>query len=70
MPTAPGGTVTDMFHAVAKEYIPNSENMSTEELKNVSTPLLATQKSLALTNDLYVTNLTTWPRAKEGSRDH
>ncbi|KAL4780395.1 hypothetical protein BJX76DRAFT_364340 [Aspergillus varians] len=30
---APGGTVSDMFHAVAKHYIPNSENMTAEELE-------------------------------------
>lgn len=35
---APGGTVTDMFHDVAKHYIPNSENMSIDDLKAVSVP--------------------------------
>jgi tetrahydroxynaphthalene reductase len=34
---APGGTVTDMFYAVAKHYIPNSDNFSDEQLKEVST---------------------------------
>jgi tetrahydroxynaphthalene reductase len=33
---APGGTVTDMFYAVAKHYIPNSDDWSNEALKNVS----------------------------------
>jgi tetrahydroxynaphthalene reductase len=47
---APGGTVTDMFHAVAKNYIPNSENMSIDELKNVSVPEEFTKRLLALTN--------------------
>jgi NAD(P)-dependent dehydrogenase (short-subunit alcohol dehydrogenase family) len=33
---APGGTVTDMFYAVAKHYIPNSDNFSDAQLKDVS----------------------------------
>lgn len=33
---APGGTVTDMFHAVAKNYIPNSEKLSNTEIEGVS----------------------------------
>lgn len=33
---APGGIVTDMFYAVAKNYIPNSEKLSDAELKDVS----------------------------------
>ncbi|KAL5356063.1 hypothetical protein BJX96DRAFT_162163 [Aspergillus floccosus] len=33
---APGGTVTDMFYAVAKHYIPNSDDMSDEQLKNMA----------------------------------
>ena len=33
---APGGTVTDMFHAVAKNYIPNSENLTNEQIEAVS----------------------------------
>ncbi len=33
---APGGTVSDMFYSVAKHYIPNSDDMSNEELKAVS----------------------------------
>jgi tetrahydroxynaphthalene reductase len=35
---APGGTVTDMFYAVAKHYIPNSDDFSNEQLKEVSFP--------------------------------
>lgn len=33
---APGGTVTDMFYSVAKHYIPNSDNLSNDELEGVS----------------------------------
>ena len=33
---APGGTVTDMFYSVARNYIPNSEKLSNEEVKEVS----------------------------------
>lgn len=33
---APGGTVTDMFYSVARNYIPNSEKLSNEEVKGVS----------------------------------
>ncbi|KAK3898724.1 hypothetical protein C8A05DRAFT_18742 [Staphylotrichum tortipilum] len=33
---APGGTVSDMFHAVAKHYIPNSENYSPEQLQEMA----------------------------------
>jgi tetrahydroxynaphthalene reductase len=33
---APGGTVTDMFHETAKDYLPNSENLSKEQILNVS----------------------------------
>jgi tetrahydroxynaphthalene reductase len=33
---APGGIVTDMFHAVARHYIPNSENLTDTEVKDVS----------------------------------
>ena len=32
---APGGTVTDMFYAVAPNYIPNSEKFSDDQLKEV-----------------------------------
>lgn len=32
---APGGIVTDMFPAVAKNYTPNSESMKPEELEEV-----------------------------------
>jgi NAD(P)-dependent dehydrogenase (short-subunit alcohol dehydrogenase family) len=38
---APGGTVTDMFHAVAKHYIPNSDDMTPEQLEQVGILLLA-----------------------------
>ncbi|THC93449.1 hypothetical protein EYZ11_007068 [Aspergillus tanneri] len=33
---APGGTVTDMFYSVAKHYIPNSEEMSDAQLKDMA----------------------------------
>jgi tetrahydroxynaphthalene reductase len=33
---APGGTVTDMFYAVAPNYIPNSEKLSDAQLQEVS----------------------------------
>ena len=33
---APGGTVTDMFHETAKDYLPNSDNLSKEQILNVS----------------------------------
>lgn len=33
---APGGIVTDMFHATAKDYLPHSENMSEEQIMKVS----------------------------------
>lgn len=33
---APGGTVTDMFHATARDYIPHSENMSDDQIMKVS----------------------------------
>ena len=33
---APGGTVTDMFHETAKDYLPNSEHLSKEQILNVS----------------------------------
>ena len=32
---APGGTVTDMFHAVSHHYIPNGEKYSGEERQQV-----------------------------------
>lgn len=34
---APGGTVTDMFHETAKDYLPNSDNLSKEQILNVNT---------------------------------
>ncbi|KKK27046.1 hypothetical protein ARAM_005677 [Aspergillus rambellii] len=33
---APGGTVTDMFHDVAKHYIPNGEKYSEQELQEMA----------------------------------
>lgn len=33
---APGGTVTDMFHAVSHHYIPNGEKYTNEERQQVS----------------------------------
>jgi tetrahydroxynaphthalene reductase len=33
---APGGTVTDMFYATAKDYLPNAENMTEQEILDVS----------------------------------
>ncbi|KAI1318228.1 putative versicolorin reductase [Xylariaceae sp. FL0255] len=33
---APGGTVTDMFHAVSHHYIPNGEKFSAEERQNMA----------------------------------
>lgn len=35
---APGGIVTDMFHATAKDYLPHSEDMSEEQIMKVSVP--------------------------------
>lgn len=32
---APGGTVTDMFHAVARDYIPNGKDLSNAEVEEV-----------------------------------
>lgn len=33
---APGGIKTDMYHAVCREYIPNGENLSDDEVDEVS----------------------------------
>lgn len=33
---APGGIKTDMYHAVCREYIPNGENLSNEEVDEVN----------------------------------
>ena len=33
---APGGTVTDMFHETAKDYLPQAEHMTKEQILNVS----------------------------------
>lgn len=46
---APGGTVTDMFYAVAKHYIPNSDGFSDEKLKDVSNEMLARMVQQRLT---------------------
>jgi tetrahydroxynaphthalene reductase len=35
---APGGIVTDMFHATAKDYIPNSEELTKEQILEVCAP--------------------------------
>ncbi len=35
---APGGTVTDMFHATAKDYLPGAENMTEQEILDVGDP--------------------------------
>ena len=32
---APGGTVTDMFHETAKDYLPNADHLSKEQILNV-----------------------------------
>ncbi|KND91130.1 Versicolorin reductase [Tolypocladium ophioglossoides CBS 100239] len=32
---APGGTVTDMFHETAKDYLPNADQLSKEEILNI-----------------------------------
>lgn len=41
---APGGTVTDMFHAVAQHYIPNGDKYSPEELQQVSNNIIADKR--------------------------
>lgn len=33
---APGGIVTDMFHATAKDYLPNADNMTEQQILDVS----------------------------------
>ena len=33
---APGGTVTDMFHETAKDYLPNADQLSKEQILDVS----------------------------------
>ena len=33
---APGGTVTDMFHATAKDYLPGAENLTEEQILDVN----------------------------------
>ncbi|KAK5706869.1 Short chain dehydrogenase AgnL6 [Elasticomyces elasticus] len=32
---APGGIVTDMFHATAKDYLPNAENMTEQQILDI-----------------------------------
>jgi tetrahydroxynaphthalene reductase len=46
---APGGTVTDMFHAVAQHYIPNSDKYTAEQLQEVRSRLRKTSKRETLT---------------------
>lgn len=49
---APGGIVTDMFHATAKDYLPHSENMSEEQIMKVSfKPIRMKYPSLLLTGN-------------------
>lgn len=36
---APGGTVTDMFHATAKDYLPNADQLSKDQILDVSSYL-------------------------------
>lgn len=38
---APGGTVTDMFHETAKDYLPNADQLSKEQILDVSFLLTA-----------------------------
>lgn len=33
---APGGTVTDMFHETAKDYLPNASKLTKQEILDVS----------------------------------
>lgn len=33
---APGGTLTDMFHETAKDYLPNSDHLSEQQILDVS----------------------------------
>ena len=37
---APGGTVTDMLHETAKDYLPGAENMTEQQIMDVSIPAL------------------------------
>lgn len=46
---APGGIVTDMFHATAKDYLPHSEKMSEEQIMKVRLCRLKSSFSLLLT---------------------
>lgn len=48
---APGGIVTDMFHATAKDYLPHSEKMSEEQIMKVSSCRLKLSYSLLLTGN-------------------
>lgn len=34
---APGGTVTDMFHETAKDYLPNADQLTKEQILDVGT---------------------------------
>jgi tetrahydroxynaphthalene reductase len=52
---APGGIVTDMFHATAKDYLPNAENMTEQQIFDVSFVVIATiQPDLALMSRQFV----------------
>lgn len=46
---APGGTVTDMFHAVSAHYIPNGDSYSAEEREKVSLVIFEVVTSMILT---------------------
>lgn len=48
---APGGTVTDMFHETAKDYLPNAENLTKEEILNVRELLFLFTNAVATTKE-------------------
>lgn len=58
---APGGIVTDMFHATAKDYLPHSENMSEEQIMKVSFVPIRT-KCFSLANQQFVGR--SWHRSR------
>lgn len=58
---APGGIVTDMFHATAKDYLPHSENMSEEQIMKVSFVPIKT-KWFSLANQQFVGR--SWHRSR------
>lgn len=43
---APGGTVTDMFHAVSQHYIPNGEKYTAEERQQVSSDSISRVRAM------------------------